>query len=75
MTTSELETPGRAWQTITPHLFVPRNDQDYRHLVAMLDELIDEVGEDESHPLSSLMEVIGILVESYEDKHVPEITS
>ena len=28
---------------------------------------------DESHPLASLMEVIGLLVEKYEDEHVPEL--
>ena len=25
-------------------------------------------------PLSSLMEVVGMLIEKYEDKHVPELT-
>ena len=35
--------------------------------------LIDVVGEDDSHPLSSLMEVIGVLIEKYEDENVPEL--
>jgi len=39
-----------------------------------LDGLIDEVGEDESHPLASLMEIVGVLIEKYEDEHVPELT-
>lgn len=39
-----------------------------------LDQLIDLVGEDESHPLASLMEVNSVLIERYEDKNVPEIT-
>lgn len=47
--------------------------RDYNGLVRMLDHLIDEVGEDESHPLASLMEVIGILIERYEDEHVAEL--
>jgi HTH-type transcriptional regulator/antitoxin HigA len=38
-----------------------------------LDGLIDEVGEDESHPLAPLMEIIGVLIEKYEDEHVPEL--
>ncbi|MCA0452350.1 MAG: hypothetical protein LCI00_00020 [Chloroflexi bacterium] len=46
---------------------------DYDRLVSTLDQLIDEVGEDESHPLASLMEVIGVLIEKYEDEHVPEL--
>jgi len=41
----------------------------------LLDQLIDEVGEDEDHPLASLMEVLGVLVEDYETKHVPELVS
>jgi HTH-type transcriptional regulator/antitoxin HigA len=48
-------------------------DAEYERLVAVLDQLIDEVGEDESHPLASLMDVIGILMEKYEDEHVPEL--
>ncbi|AUB84644.1 hypothetical protein THSYN_04495 [Candidatus Thiodictyon syntrophicum] len=38
-----------------------------------LDRLIDEVGEDKSHPLASLMEIEGFLIEGYEDWHVPEL--
>ncbi len=37
-------------------------------LVAVLDRLIDMVGVNENHPLASLMEVIGILIEKYEDE-------
>ena len=46
----------------------------YEKLVAVMDWLIDAVGEDESHPLASLMEVIGVLIEKYEDENVPLIT-
>ena len=42
--------------------------------MASLDALIDTVGENETHPLASLMEVVGVLIENYEDKHVPELT-
>jgi HTH-type transcriptional regulator/antitoxin HigA len=41
--------------------------------IALLDTLIDEVGEDESHPLASFIKVLGILIEKYEDEHVPEL--
>ena len=46
-------------------------EADYQRLVNLLDELIDQVGEDETHPLASLMEVIGVLIEKYEDDPVP----
>ena len=55
-------------------LFVPHSDAEYEQLVAILDQLIDTVGEDETHPLASLMEIIGVLIEKYEDENVPEIT-
>jgi HTH-type transcriptional regulator/antitoxin HigA len=52
---------------------VPYTESEYGRLVSLLDSLIDEVGEDESHPLASLMEVLGVLIEKYEDEHVPEL--
>ena len=52
---------------------VPYTEEDYNKLVSLLDKLIDEVGEDEAHPLAKLMEVIGVLIERYEDEHVAEL--
>jgi HTH-type transcriptional regulator/antitoxin HigA len=34
---------------------------------------VDEVGEDENHPLASLMVVLGVLIERYEAEHVPKL--
>lgn len=63
-----------AWAPLSRTLFVPHTESEYRQLVELLDTLIGEVGEDESHPLASLMEVVGILIEKYEDEHVPQLT-
>ena len=57
---------------LVPHIS-PGNDREYGNLVKLLDRLIDEVGENESHPLASLMEILGVLIEKYEDEHVPEL--
>ncbi|HEV7893010.1 MAG TPA: hypothetical protein VGP08_20515 [Pyrinomonadaceae bacterium] len=62
-----------AWSSLAGAVFVPHTEEEYRKLVTLLDGLIDEVGEDESHPLASLMEIVGVLVEKYEDEHVPEL--
>jgi HTH-type transcriptional regulator/antitoxin HigA len=70
-----LKTLERDWNPISKYLRVPHTEAEYERLVAMLNELIDEVGEDETHPLASLMEVIGTLIEKYEDEHVPELTA
>ena len=48
-------------------------EADYHRIVALLDRLIDEVGEEENHQLASLMEVLSVLVERYEAEHVPEL--
>jgi HTH-type transcriptional regulator / antitoxin HigA len=64
----------KLWPGIAKVLFVPHTDDEYEQLVAILDQLIDTVREDETHPLASLMEIIGVLIERYEDEHVPEIT-
>jgi HTH-type transcriptional regulator/antitoxin HigA len=62
-----------AWPVLKPVVFVPHADKEYQELVATLDNLIDMVGENENHPLASLMEVIGVLIEKYEDEHVAEL--
>jgi len=62
------------WSSVQKVLYVPHTDTEYDRLVEVLDQLIDQVGEDENHPLASLMEVVGVLIERYEDEHVPEIT-
>jgi HTH-type transcriptional regulator / antitoxin HigA len=63
------------WAELAKTIFVPHRESEYRQLVAFLDGLIDEVGEDETHPLASLMELVGVLIERYEDEHVPELAS
>ena len=63
------------WRELTGAVFVPHSEAEYFRLVAVLDRLIDEVGEDESHPLASLMAVVGVLIERYEAEHVPELDS
>lgn len=63
----------KIWQPLANDLVVPRNEEQYQRLVDWLDKLIDEVGENESHPLASLMDVLGVLIERYETEFVPEI--
>jgi HTH-type transcriptional regulator/antitoxin HigA len=69
-----IEQTANAWSVLAGSVSVPRKAEEYDKLVLLLDGLIDEVGGDESHPLASLMEVIGVLIEKYEDEHVPELT-
>ena len=47
-----------AWSSLAGTVFVPHSADDYRRLVALLDNLIDEGGENEADPLASLMEMV-----------------
>jgi HTH-type transcriptional regulator/antitoxin HigA len=62
-----------AWTSIAETVFVPHTEQEYERLVELLDTLIDQVGENETHPLASMMDVIGVLIENYEAEHIPEL--
>ena len=74
MSAAELERVTKAWPPISHAVRVPQTEADYGELTQLLDRVTDEVGDDESHPLASLMDVLGVLIEKYEDEHVPEMT-
>ena len=73
MSTAQLEKAFAVWPQVEPALRVPHNEREYNQLVKLLDRLIDEVGENERHPLASMMEVLGVIIEKYEDEHVAEL--
>jgi len=68
-----IEKIAKIWPGIQNIFSVPHNKKEYGRLVNILDDLIDEVGENESHPLASLMETLGSLIETYEAQNIPEI--
>lgn len=73
MSTAQMEKAIAVWPQVEPALRVPRSEREYRQLAKLLDRLIDEVGEDEDHPLASLMDVVGVLIERFEDERVAEL--
>jgi HTH-type transcriptional regulator / antitoxin HigA len=75
MAVNQVQTIEQIWPQIRDIVFVPHTEADYQRLVALLDSLIDQAGENEDHPLASLMELIGVLIQKYEDEHVPELTA
>jgi len=56
-------------------LFIPTNEEEVNQLIELLDEITDLVRDDETHPLANFMEVLGLLIETYENKHIPEPNS
>jgi len=69
----QLKEIAKVWPDIKPIFSVPHNEKDYNRLVSLLDSLIDEVGNNENHPLTSLMETIGNLIETYESQYISGI--
>ncbi len=59
----------RAWSVVSVGLSI-KTDMDYQRAVALLDQLLDEVGENERHSLFGFLDVLGTLIESYESDHV-----
>ena len=70
---TQLKEIAKVWLDIQDTFSVPHNEKDYKKLLNLLDSLIDEVGNNESHPLASLMETLGSLIEAYETHNTPEI--
>ena len=69
----DVKRAANAWSSLSGAVFFPHTEAEYNRIVALLDRLIDPVGEDENHQLASMMEVLSVLVERYEAEHVPEL--
>jgi HTH-type transcriptional regulator / antitoxin HigA len=55
---------------IAPYLTI-NNEQKYDEAVERLNTLLDEVGDNQSHPLYGLLNTLGILIEAYDNEHYP----
>ena len=58
------------WSNISPLLTI-RNEKEYNLAVKRLNELLDEIGTNEKHPLYSLLDTLGTLIYVYEEEHYP----
>ncbi|MPQ59569.1 hypothetical protein [Duganella sp. FT27W] len=48
----------------------PIHDEDsYDHAVALMNRVLDVMGDNEQHPLAGLLELLATLVGNYEQKH------
>lgn len=74
-----LETLAGAWrefQTWAPvKLGMVRDDRHYDAMVDFLNNLIDEIGDRETHPLMGLLDIVGCFVREYEESNtnIPEL--
>ena len=58
------------WINIAPLLTI-RNEREYNAAVKRLNELLDEIGDNEKHPLYSLLDTLGTLIHAFEEEHYP----
>ncbi len=66
MKTIDLDTLSHQWNPVAEILSPLNSEQDYEKARALLDQLIDAVGNDENHPLASLMYHLGYLIDDFE---------
>lgn len=59
------------WEFVSPLLRKPKSEDDYDMLAQALDDLLEMTGDDESHPLMSLVDIIGDWIEEWDHKHHP----
>ena len=71
MLAKQLVKAGNEYRTLRRQipLGVIRSKAEYDRAVATLDTIIDEIGEDETHPLADLAEALGVFVEAYDKLH------
>ena len=62
-----------SWQAFDAmaHLRPIHTDDEYDRMVALMNSLLDAAGDDEEHPLSGLLDLVGDLVSRYEQEHYP----
>ena len=58
------------WTSIRPLLTI-RNEREYDTAIKRLNDLLDEVGDNERHPLYSLLDTLSTLIHVYEEEHYP----
>lgn len=70
--TPNLAATIKVWPTVSKVVSPLRTKEQYNKAVKLLDELIDKVSEKPNDTIDSLIDMLGTLIEDYENKHVPE---
>ena len=71
--TPEPQAISQAWERLREVIGVTsiHSESDYLQVRAVIDALLDVVGNDEQHPLADLLDYLAEQVEAYEDEHYP----
>jgi len=69
-----IEKLAPAWRTLEAHapvkLCAINSERHYRAMVALMNGLLDKIGERESHPLMGLLDIVTMFVDDYEERNV-----
>ena len=65
----EIKNLTKSWDKVSHLLSYPNSKKEFHNLSKFMDDLLDEIGDDEKHPLIKLLDTVSILVEVYEDRH------
>lgn len=69
--TASIGPAWRALQNILPVRITPiRDDDQFQRVIHLMNALLDVVGDNEEHELADFLELIGRLVEDYENEHI-----
>lgn len=75
----DLEAIAPAWesfqQKLPTKISVIRTEDQYAAAVQMMDKLLDEIGDNEQHRLTDMLDVLSQLIEDYEATHhaIPDV--
>ena len=72
---SDIKSTIKHWKYISGAIHEPLNIADYNRLAKILDNLLDIVGEDESHELIGLVDVISHMLSMYDERKKHQIKS
>lgn len=69
--TIDIRTLQQTWAAFdrVAHLRPIRSEEEYDRTVALMNYLLDVVGDKETHALAGLLDLVGELVEDYESRH------
>jgi len=64
-----------AWNGLrksAPYFGPIRNGRDYGRMKSLMESLLEQVGNNDNHPVADFLDVVSTLVEQYEDKSLDE---
>ena len=70
----DLDALAPAWRDFQSHtpvkLHAVENERHYRAMVDLMNRLVDEIGDRESHPLMGLLDIVTFFVRDYEERNI-----